>query len=75
MFKIWVFNISFCMMHEFHYWRNCGCKDENSWCSCVCGPGKPYIMGTKRPHKDVSIWNIFPCGEINWKTAYKSYYV
>jgi len=22
---------------------------------CVCGPGKPYIMGTKRPHKKNNI--------------------
>jgi len=34
-----------------------------------------YIMGTKCPNKDGNIGNSRPCGDIFWKTAYKSYQV
>jgi len=29
-------------------------------CECVCGPGKPYLMGTISPHKDGSSWGPKP---------------
>ncbi len=29
---------------------------------CVCGSGKPYVMGTKCPHKDGNIQNPCPVG-------------
>ncbi len=32
-------------------------------CVCVCS-GKPYVMGTKCPHKDGNIQNPCPCGDI-----------
>ncbi len=35
-------------------------------CVCVCGSGKPYVMGTKCPHKDGNIQNPCPCGDIFW---------
>ncbi len=28
------------------------------------GSGKPYVMGTKCPHKDGNIQNPCPCGDI-----------
>jgi len=35
-----------------------------SLCVYVCGLGKPYVMGTKYPHKDGNIRNPCPCGDI-----------
>ncbi len=45
--------------------RACVCECV---CECVCvgGSGKPYVMGTKCPHKDGNIQNPCPCGDIFW---------
>jgi len=40
-------------------------------CVCVCGSGKPYVMGTKCPHKDCNIQNPCPSGDIFWSPTGK----
>ncbi len=41
-------------------------REREIVCVCVCGSGKPYVMGTKCPHKDGNIQNPCPCGDIFW---------